>query len=95
MEGSVYLKARQEWDERYADLVLGKRNWQISADPWTQKPGLYFGLQTARCRWESIWGFKIVVSVKGVLPASGTRHHSVPTTTRGRSSTSNRSFARS
>jgi type IV secretory pathway TrbF-like protein len=31
MEGSVYLKARQEWDERYADLVLGKRNWQITA----------------------------------------------------------------
>ena len=30
MEGSVYLKARQEWDERYADLVLGKRNWQIA-----------------------------------------------------------------
>ncbi len=27
MEGSVYLKARQEWDERYADLVLGKRNF--------------------------------------------------------------------
>jgi len=26
MEGSVYLKAQQEWDERYADLVLGKRN---------------------------------------------------------------------
>jgi hypothetical protein len=26
MEGNVYLKARQEWDERYADLVLGKRN---------------------------------------------------------------------
>jgi hypothetical protein len=26
MGGSVYLKARQEWDERYADLVLGKRN---------------------------------------------------------------------
>src|ERR1700685_2508190 len=24
MEGSVYLKARQEWDERYADLVLGE-----------------------------------------------------------------------
>ena len=23
MEDSVYLKARQEWDERYADLVLG------------------------------------------------------------------------
>ena len=30
MEGSVYLKAQQEWDERYADLVLGKRNWQIT-----------------------------------------------------------------
>jgi hypothetical protein len=26
MESSVYLKARQEWDERYTDLVLGKRN---------------------------------------------------------------------
>src|SRR5260370_7093936 len=31
MEGSVYLKARQEWDERYTDLVLGKRNWHIAA----------------------------------------------------------------
>src|ERR1700686_1798401 len=31
MEGTVYLKARQEWDERYADLVLDKRNWQITA----------------------------------------------------------------
>ena len=31
MESTVYLKARQEWDERYADLVLGKRNWQITA----------------------------------------------------------------
>jgi type IV secretion system protein TrbF len=31
MEGSVYLKAREEWDERYANLVLGKRNWQITA----------------------------------------------------------------
>ena len=31
MEGNVYLKARQEWDERYAGLVLGKRNWQITA----------------------------------------------------------------
>jgi len=30
MENSVYLKALQEWDARYADLVLGKRNWQIS-----------------------------------------------------------------
>jgi hypothetical protein len=24
-------RARKEWDERYADLVLGKRNWQIPA----------------------------------------------------------------
>jgi len=31
MESSVYQRARQEWDERYADLVLGKRNWQIAA----------------------------------------------------------------
>ena len=31
MEGSVYLKARLEWDERYAALVLGKRNWQITS----------------------------------------------------------------
>jgi type IV secretion system protein TrbF len=31
MEASVYLKARQEWYERYPDLVLGKRNWQITA----------------------------------------------------------------
>jgi type IV secretion system protein VirB5 len=31
MEGNVYLEARREWDERYADLVLGKRNWQIAA----------------------------------------------------------------
>ena len=31
MESSVYLRARQECDERYADLVLGKRNWQIGA----------------------------------------------------------------
>jgi len=31
MEGNVYVEARREWDERYADLVLGKRNWQIAA----------------------------------------------------------------
>jgi type IV secretion system protein VirB5 len=28
---SPYVEARREWDERYADLVLGKRNWQITA----------------------------------------------------------------
>jgi hypothetical protein len=36
MEGSVYLKARQEWDERYADLFLGKRKmgrWAAETDP--------------------------------------------------------------
>ena len=32
MESSIYLKARQEWDERDADLVLDKRNWQIADD---------------------------------------------------------------
>jgi type IV secretion system protein VirB5 len=31
MEGNLYIEARREWDERYADLVLGKRNWQIAA----------------------------------------------------------------
>ena len=30
MDGQFYLSARREWDERYADLVLGKRNWQIA-----------------------------------------------------------------
>jgi len=30
MESIVYQTARQVWDERYADLVLGKRNWQIA-----------------------------------------------------------------
>ena len=31
MNSSPYVEARREWDERYADLVLGKRNWQIAA----------------------------------------------------------------
>src|ERR1700679_2021274 len=31
MESNPYLEARREWDERYADLVLEKRNWQIAA----------------------------------------------------------------
>jgi type IV secretory pathway TrbF-like protein len=31
MESDFYLQARREWDERYADLVLGKRNWQIAS----------------------------------------------------------------
>ena len=31
MNTNPYVEARREWDERYADLVLGKRNWQIAA----------------------------------------------------------------
>ena len=31
MATNPYVEARREWDERYADLVLGKRNWQIAA----------------------------------------------------------------
>jgi type IV secretion system protein VirB5 len=30
MSANPYVEARREWDERYADLVLGKRNWQIA-----------------------------------------------------------------
>ncbi|HUA35053.1 MAG TPA: VirB8/TrbF family protein [Candidatus Binataceae bacterium] len=31
MNSNPYVEAHREWDERYADLVLGKRNWQIAA----------------------------------------------------------------
>ena len=31
MESEFYIQARREWDERYGDLVLGKRNWQITS----------------------------------------------------------------
>ena len=31
MENEFYLRARREWDERYGDLVLEKRNWQITS----------------------------------------------------------------
>ncbi|MGO9453802.1 MAG: VirB8/TrbF family protein [Candidatus Binataceae bacterium] len=31
MESNPYLDARRQWDERYADLVLGKRDWQVAA----------------------------------------------------------------
>lgn len=31
MESEFYIQARREWDERYGDLVLGKRNWQIAS----------------------------------------------------------------
>jgi type IV secretory pathway TrbF-like protein len=30
MESEFYLQARREWDERYGDVVLGKRDWQIA-----------------------------------------------------------------
>lgn len=31
MANEFYLQARREWDERYGDLDLGKRNWQIAS----------------------------------------------------------------
>ncbi len=31
MSANPYVRGWREWDERYADLVLGKRNWQIAA----------------------------------------------------------------
>jgi type IV secretion system protein VirB5 len=31
MAANPYLQGWREWDERYADLVIGKRNWQIAA----------------------------------------------------------------
>jgi type IV secretion system protein TrbF len=31
MDSEFYMQARREWDERYGDLVLGKRNWQIAS----------------------------------------------------------------
>jgi len=31
MESELTSQARREWDERYGDLVLGKRNWQIAS----------------------------------------------------------------
>ncbi len=31
MSANPYVQGWREWDERYADLVIGKRNWQIAA----------------------------------------------------------------
>lgn len=31
MSANPYVQGWREWDERYADHVLGKRNWQIAA----------------------------------------------------------------
>jgi type IV secretory pathway TrbF-like protein len=30
MAANPYVQGWREWDERYADLVLGKRNWQVA-----------------------------------------------------------------
>jgi len=40
MESEFYLQARREWDERYGDLVLGKRNWQIVSSSLMHQPRL-------------------------------------------------------
>ena len=31
MESSSFVSARREWDDRYASLARGKRNWQLTA----------------------------------------------------------------
>ena len=31
MAANPYVQGWREWDERYADLVVGKRNWQLAA----------------------------------------------------------------
>jgi len=31
MAANAYMQGWREWDERYADLVIGKRNWQLAA----------------------------------------------------------------
>jgi len=31
MSEHPYAEGWRQWDERYADLVIGKRNWQITA----------------------------------------------------------------
>ena len=31
MDSEFYLQARREWGERYGDLILAKRNWQITS----------------------------------------------------------------
>ena len=44
MEGSVYLKARQEWGERYADSVIGRRNVRSATPPASRCCGLLLSL---------------------------------------------------
>ena len=31
MAANMYAESWRAWDERYADLVIGKRNWQLAA----------------------------------------------------------------
>ena len=31
MAANPYVQGWREWDERYADLVVGKHNWQLAA----------------------------------------------------------------
>jgi type IV secretory pathway TrbF-like protein len=31
MAANTYAESWRAWDERYADLVVGKRNWQLAA----------------------------------------------------------------
>ena len=31
MAANTYAESWRAWDERYADLVIGKRNWQLAA----------------------------------------------------------------
>jgi hypothetical protein len=31
MAANAYEQSWRAWDERYADLVLGKQNWQLAA----------------------------------------------------------------
>ena len=31
MAANPYVEGWRAWDERYADLVVGKRNWQLAA----------------------------------------------------------------
>ena len=31
MSGNVFARAAREWDDRYARIALGKRNWQLAA----------------------------------------------------------------
>jgi type IV secretory pathway TrbF-like protein len=57
MDSEFYLQARREWDERYGDLVLGKRDWQIaSAGLMLLSFVLAFGIvwQSARTKGHSV-----------------------------------------